>query len=841
MSRIICLLLTLLLCLGCVSCAVPAMTPEGDDGLLSYAEVAPTAAEKARVAEQYRSFLAEDLKDFPLSFTVDQTDYRGFGADFTLTSQTEREVRGGTATDTVLTHTSGLVFTVTSVLYPEYNAYDWVLYINNPTDAPSPTVTNLNGADLTFEGENPVINGNGGDSDQYTPYSIPLDGRVRIHPDGGRSTQGDSSYFELLYGDKGVRYAVGWPGQWLMSVDNLGDLSATHLLAGQETFCASLLPGETVRTPLMAFVHYDGQDTDRATNLWRRWIIDCNMHRNQAGQLPAPTIFGSTSIQYHEMTQATDRNQMAAIDYYLNNDIDISFWWMDAGWYYRLVDGNLTSLKDWGWTDTGVWLVDQSRFPSKMKDISDHAAQNGIKTLLWFEPERIANQSQLTTNGTSVHPDWVLPHPNGSWPILDLGNAQAREWMTARIIRVMEEGGISMYREDFNTDPLDNWNKADGKGRKGITENLYIQGHLAMWDAILAHFPDASIDSCSSGGKRNDLETMRRAVPLHKTDYAYGDRTAQQAIATEMSRWIPYIGTKANGETADNNNTKTANRYSLRTAMTSAMVLGYDTDPNVPIDWDIVRDVTQEQASLAKLHYGDYYTLLPRTREETDWAAWQYYDGNPGEGYALAFRRSQAEGTQTLMLKGLEKESTYKVWFEDADMPFTATGEQLMQKGVTFTLPCPESSDILHFVKFESAPADRRLTATVTQVSENGQHLGAVQEKDGKVRIDIRFNMALRQVCLPVGSSPVTFNGNSHLADYIGLDGTRLTDLLTTYKGAVSIAYDAANNILQLHLNRELFDPAAEHTLTLSEDLAADSGATLDRSVTFTYKNGLWS
>jgi alpha-galactosidase len=40
--------------------------------------------------------------------------------------------------------------------------------------------------------------------------------------------------------------------------------------------------------------------------------------------------------------------------------------------------------------------------------------------------------------------------------------------------------------------------------------------------------PQLRIDSCASGGRRNDLETMRRAVPLWRSDYAeVGDRTAR--------------------------------------------------------------------------------------------------------------------------------------------------------------------------------------------------------------------------------------------------------------------------------------------------------------------------
>lgn len=64
-----------------------------------------------------------------------------------------------------------------------------------------------------------------------------------------------------------------------MSLDNSKNAEETRLTAGQKTFNAYIAPGETVRTPLMAFVHYNGRNLERATNLWRHWYIDCNMNR----------------------------------------------------------------------------------------------------------------------------------------------------------------------------------------------------------------------------------------------------------------------------------------------------------------------------------------------------------------------------------------------------------------------------------------------------------------------------------------------------------------------------------------------------------------------------------
>ena len=827
----------------------------------------PTEDEMNRVEAQYNEFLANGLAKFPSSVKVGSKSYSGFGTDFTLEQQTSSDVPGGVKTISKLKHTSGLVFTVESVLYKSYNAYDWTIYISNPTNENSPVITAFNGADIVWHGSSPTLNGSIGDSEAYAPYTIHLESQcVTKAPSGGRGTQGDSSYFELQYGDKGVMYAIGWPGQWIMTLDNSINADETRLTAGQQYFNTYLVPGETVRSPLMAFVHYDSRNMDRSTNLWRRWMIDCNMNKitepgNTEEKLPEPAIFAATSIQWHEMTKATDENQINAIKYYLEHNIDITFWWMDAGWYYMVdSNGDFKTIPDWGWTNTGAWVVDDSRFPSKLKDISDFAAKSGIKTLLWFEPERIANADSLRTDGLTVHPDWVL-----SGYLLDYGRPEAVEWTFSRIKQVMEEGGISMYREDFNCNPLPAWQAADmakdGSGKRlGITENLHIQGHLRLWDSILEYFPNATIDSCASGGNRNDLETMRRAVPLHKTDHAYGDRVWQQAVATNLTRWIPYIGTKANGEQDADNNTTTANRYSLRTALVAAMVLGYDTDANTaPIDWDIVEDITEEHKAISHLIYSDYYILEAWSRSNKEWAAWEYYDSESYEGYVIAFRRDFAEATKTYRLKGLDSNTYYKIWFEDANKPTIRTGKDLMENGVVFTLPAANTSDILHIKKSDTAPADRDLTTKITQVSYNGQYVGALLDmarvttdwvdyhhyynRDEYMRFDIRFNMALRDTVLTESSARLDRNVQGDYANTILIDGQTVGSINKTDEKAVVMDYDVTNNILNVYVKKTIFSSKDNHEIVILNGLKSDGNAQTKEKTAYYYNafDQIWS
>ena len=85
--------------------------------------------------------------------------------------------------------------------------------------------------------------------------------------------------------------------------------------------------------------------------------------------------------------------------------------------------------------------------------------------------------------------------------------------------------------------------KRIGEGQ--VFENVYhfhhVQGYLRFWDDLLARNPGLWIDSCASGGRRNDLETMRRSVPLHYTDYGYGDHPVKLAFHRTLYEWIPYF------------------------------------------------------------------------------------------------------------------------------------------------------------------------------------------------------------------------------------------------------------------------------------------------------------
>lgn len=581
------------------------------------------------------------------------------------------------------------------VEYTDFQAIEWTVYVTNTGAVHSPLIEDFQGIDLTFQREGGgefILHGNRGDwcsAESFQPFDLTLGANesARFAPYGGRPTSAAFPYYNVQMPGGGALLAVGWPGQWASSFRRDAG-QGLHVVAGQETTHFSLKPGEVARSPLIALLSWKGTDIVASQNLWRRWMLAHNLPRAADGKLPPPQIVACSSHQFKEMTLANEENQEAFIDRYLAEGMGLDYWWMDAGWYACGGD----------WMKTGTWTPDPSRFPHSLRPISDHAHARGVKTILWFEPERVGDpKSWLAAN----HPEWLLsrkaaapPRPKGgafgSAPgqLLNLGDPRAVRWLTDYVARFLAKEGIDFYRQDFNLDPLPFWKAADAADRQGMTENLYVQGYLAYWDGLRARLPNLRIDSCASGGRRNDLETLRRAVPLLRSDYLF-EATSQQNHHYAYASWIPYDGGGyAVGHSAIGFHLGAGiDTYGYRSNMCPSLNLCFDMRSG-DLDYVLARTLFSQLRRVGPDYLGDFYPLTPYSLATDVWMAWQYDLHGGGDGMIQAFRRPNAAGeTQRLRLRGLEPSSTYEV--ADLDRPGEPRripGSELMDPGLLVTL-----------------------------------------------------------------------------------------------------------------------------------------------------------
>ena len=207
-------------------------------------------------------------------------------------------------------------------------------------------------------------------------------------------------------------------------------------------------------------------------------------------------------------------------------------------------------------------------------------------------------------------------------------------------------------------DPRPYWDAADAPDRVGITEIRHITGLYEMWDELLAKNPGLLIDNCSSGGRRIDIETAARSIPLWRSDvqcWPAFNTTAMQGQTQGLGLWVPLSTGCSDRE----------DTYVFRSALGPGIVLTMgdfekDTSKHFSVDW--LRTMLDQLNTVRPYFLGDFYPLLSFSIAEDAWAAWQYDRPDLGEGMLLALRRAQSPfAAITALLHGLAPDCAIRV------------------------------------------------------------------------------------------------------------------------------------------------------------------------------------
>ena len=568
---------------------------------------------------------------------------------------------------------TGLQVRCITVEYRDFPAVEWTVYFKNTGANDTPILENIQGLDASFErgakGEF-ILHGIKGDfctADSYEPYQhtlVPGLTKSFSPPDySGKSCDGPDGwpYYNLQMLGGGIILAVGWPGQWASHFTRDAG-RGLHITAGQQHTHLVLKPGEEIRTPLIALLFWKGDDLVRSQNLWRRWFIAHNLARTRGEPQPA-----TAQIQVDGSVET-----IAGVKAFLDAGIKPDICWRDAGGAHTWYPNQTGPYKgNDAWLNTGTWEVDPTRYPQGFKPFSDWVRSNGMQFLLWFEPERVGDTNSWLAK---QHPEWLLPGSSHG-AILNLGHPAALAWLVSHIDSMIKTQGLDWYREDMNGEgPLPTWRKHDAPDRQGITENFYVQGHLALWDELRRRHPGLRIDSCASGGRRNDLESMRRAVPLLRSDFQFPDMKGvvegNQGHTHGLSSWLPFQGTGCYLYDA----------YSFRSFYLTSFGMGGLSPETLAAQ----KQAYSECKKIAPMMLGDYYPLTPYNRESSRWIAWQFNRPEQRDGFAQAFRRRQcSEDRMTFHLNGLDPKARYQITNFDAEGRNITTGKKLMKEGLS--------------------------------------------------------------------------------------------------------------------------------------------------------------
>ena len=612
-------------------------------------------------ADERYAFLKDHPEKIPFFFTYGGREYAGFSAN--ELSAPSREIVAGEGKESCRFTFAPLGVLQVSLLLTHYFSHgvtEWTAFFENVGAENSEMLENPETV-WDFEGKYPILRGIGGDYvNQYSPYSVALTHQcVTFSSDSGRATHINFPYFNLEHGEGGTMLAIGWGGTWHAEFSSDGDKTRCRV-GGVNGLCTYLKPGERIRTPLFVTAPYGVRNEHYATNFWRSWFVQHNLPRADAAGTPlAPfstCCLASDTGLTNSDGSVSERSTTwrPTLEKMIEEDVKVDFRWMDAGWYTAPDLGSAVPFQkghDW-WDTVGTWEFDPEKWPAgSFLESTEFARQNGMKTLLWFEPERVAFPDDLAKN-FGYDPRWAIRLEGERAISNNIGDPACLAYTTGRICRTLRENKVEMYREDNNCNPGKLWKHLDaseGAGRCGITECKFIDGHYKMWDDIIACTKSyggcAFVDSCASGGGRNDLESLRRGVPLLRSDSDRTTTALRLSMTTAFNKWVPFCGA----------NTKEKKQELSLTGVSDPYVWRASYLPSLNVDTQLVQDPAQdfgalrfglkEWARVAPYLLKEFYVLTPWHKEKdvTDFTAYCFFDPEREEGVLLAFRQEKCE------------------------------------------------------------------------------------------------------------------------------------------------------------------------------------------------------
>ena len=339
------------------------------------------------------------------------------------------------------------------------------IHLKNTGDANTAQIQNVKTLDLDVTtAEVPLYHSLDGDdcgAVSFMPRNFEVTCDYHEEPCGGRSSDLTGfPYFDLTWGTDSAVFAIGWTGQWAKDIRKTDCGFRVQIGLVHSDFY--LKPGESVSGASVLIV--TGTGATAARQNFRRILREHYSPRTCLGDaMYLPTAIqcfdryyaGAGNVRTDE-GWATEAGQCKMVDLARKAGY-IDTLWIDAAWFRG------------GFLRGGVGnLGYDAGFPRGLRPVADYAHANGMKFVVWFEPERVTYETDL-----SYHEEKLLRlQAAGEYGIrmLNLADDNVRAFIRDYLIGMIRDNAIDVYRQDFNFRPLDYWTENDEDGRDGITE-----------------------------------------------------------------------------------------------------------------------------------------------------------------------------------------------------------------------------------------------------------------------------------------------------------------------------------------------------------------------------------
>lgn len=355
-------------------------------------------------------------------------------------------------------------------------------------------------------------------------------------------------------------------------------------------------------------------------------------------------------------------------------NLGIELFVLDDGWFGHR-DNDASSL--------GNWQVDKRKLPHGIRSLSQKIHEKGLKFGLWFEPEMVSMDTPLY----QAHPDWIVGHPQKNIShgrnqyVLDFSQNCVIDCIFEQMDAVLKACEIDYVKWDMNRYISEAYSVSLGKQRQGEFFHRYILGVYALYEKLLAKYPDLLIESCAGGGGRFDPALLYYAPQTWTSD----DTDAIERLKIQYGASMVYPLSAIGSHVSEVPNHQVARMTSLKMRSDVALfgTFGYELD---------VTKLSQREKSQVKnqiilfkkhrtlLHTGTFFRLQSPFNGNV--CAWMVVSENQTEAL-IGYYQILAEPNppyQRLRLKGLNADFDYTIWEKEQ----VRTGKDLMAVGLIF-------------------------------------------------------------------------------------------------------------------------------------------------------------
>jgi hypothetical protein len=467
-------------------------------------------------------------------------------------------------------------------------------------------------------------------------------------------------------------------------------------------FRTRLQPGETFESPVV-FLGGFRDGPDGAGNILRRWVRavlgNPETWKDPKYPLIVNNSWGGGMEVNEEIAKRMLRDSAA---------LGVEMFHIDAGWF----------------RDVGDWYPNPQKFPHGLTVIADEAHQQGLKFGIWVDWTQAGLSTQpgaLNARDPKVR-DWMVTDIPADWrpepfkgQTIDIGDPDAKKWAEHEVDRIISDYKLDMLEHDGYLvahgcdrsdhghavpDPLNkcvykSWGSyfVDSTNSTDVSYHA-VRAYYDIYSKMRQKHPGLLFEICNDGGRMVDFGTAAHGDYFSITD-TYDPLSNRRAFY-DTSHVLPAAMLESYVEKWPTPRIENF-RYMLRSGMMGWLTIMQDTNAwSAEQHAEAKKGIELYKKELRGLiRDANLYHVSPRP-DGVHWDGIEYWDPATKKGVLYAFRgTTESEKSHSFVLQGLDRAAQYSLQFHDSGKSQTATGEQLMNGGLTVPLEWPNSSELI--------------------------------------------------------------------------------------------------------------------------------------------------